>query len=234
MNRISRLLLLLLAGLLVSACAGISEVVKDADNDGVRDADDRCIATVRGAQVDRYGCADSDGDGIIDGVDRCPNTPPKSVVDHYGCMDSDNDGVKNGEDHCPRTAMGERVMRNGCSARQTVNLESVRFAHGRVDVLPEARERLFRVADLLIHSPEFRIALQGHSDNSGSLDFNYRLSNMRAKAVKAVLLALGVAAHRIDIQAYGDAMPIADNSSEEGRARNRRVALRVIRVDSVQ
>lgn len=223
---------LLLIPLVLVACAPALVRPLDGDGDGIADADDRCPATKAAAEVDIYGCADSDGDGIIDTVDLCPRTPTGNVVDQFGCMDSDNDGVKNGEDHCPRTAAGERVMHNGCSARQTVELESLRFDHGSITLDAQAHERLSRLAGLLRATPQFRVALQGHSDSSGSADANYRLSRMRANKVKVVLLELGVPASRITVQAYGDAMPVADNDTPEGRARNRRVALRVIRADS--
>lgn len=220
---------LLFMSLVLAACSPAAVRSLDADGDGVADADDRCPASKAAAEVDTYGCADSDEDGIIDTVDLCPRTPRGNLVDQFGCMDSDNDGVKNGEDHCPRTAAGERVMRNGCSARQTVELESLRFEHGSTTLDAQAREHLSRLAELLRLSPQFHVALQGHSDNSGSADANYRLSRMRANKVKAALIELGVPENRITIQAYGDAMPVADNDTAEGRARNRRVALRVIR-----
>lgn len=228
------LLALSLLAVVLSGCAAASVLPIDSDSDGIADSDDRCPATSSDSGVDRYGCADSDSDGIIDSVDHCPGTPLSSAVDQFGCLDSDNDGVKNGQDQCSRTRAGERVMHNGCSARQTVNLESIRFDYGGVEITPEARERLSRVSEVLKLSPQFRLALQGHSDNSGSATFNYRLSRHRANAVMTVLLDLGVPRERIDIQAYGAAMPIADNNTEEGRARNRRVALRVIRADSVK
>ena len=216
----------------LSGCAVAPVSPMDSDGDGVADTEDRCPATNSDLGVDRYGCADSDSDGIIDTVDRCPATPLGNAVDQFGCLDSDNDGVKNGEDQCPRTRAGERVMHNGCSARQAVSLESVRFDHGGIEISAEARERLSRVAEVLRLSPQYRIALQGHSDSSGSANFNYRLSRHRANAVMAVLLELGVPSARIEIQAYGAAMPIADNNTEHGRALNRRVALRVIRAGS--
>lgn len=213
----------------MASCATGTSRPKDSDGDGVADNDDRCPATVASALVDSYGCADSDNDGIIDAIDRCPNTPLGEAVDQFGCVDSDNDGVKNGDDQCPRTVAGTRVMRNGCSAKQTVGLESVWFEYGTADISRESHDKLSKVAEVLRLKPRYRLALQGHSDSSGSSEVNYRLSRIRANAVKTELMALGVTSDRIDIEAYGDTMPIADNNSEEGRARNRRVALRVIR-----
>ncbi|MDF1693718.1 MAG: OmpA family protein [Zhongshania sp.] len=201
----------------------------DSDGDGISDNNDRCPNTLRAAITDHYGCADSDGDSVIDPIDRCPNTPAGNEVDSNGCMDSDNDGVKNSADQCPNSAQGERVLRNGCAARQAVRLEGIAFGLGETLVSDQAREHLSRVAEVMLASPQFRLAVQGHSDNSGSEELNYRVSRARARAVRAELIALGVAAQRMDVQAFGASMPIADNNSSEGRARNRRVSLKVIR-----
>jgi outer membrane protein OmpA-like peptidoglycan-associated protein/opacity protein-like surface antigen len=203
--------------------------IVDSDGDGVADLNDRCPQTLLGAVTDHDGCADSDGDGIIDSLDRCANTPTGNEVDSNGCMDSDNDGVKNSADRCPNSEPGERVLRNGCAARQSVGLESIRFAIGGTELSREAHAHLVAISAVMIRSPEYRLAIQGHSDNNGSDNANYRVSRARALVVRRALIDLGVAAARIEIQAYGASMPIADNSSSEGRARNRRVAFRVIR-----
>jgi hypothetical protein len=79
---------------------------------------------------------DSDGEGIIDTVDHCPETPLGNAVDQFDCLNSDNGGVKNDEAQCPRTRAGERVMHNGCSARQGVSIESVRFERGGIGQVP--------------------------------------------------------------------------------------------------
>ncbi|WP_414729636.1 OmpA family protein [Zhongshania aliphaticivorans] len=203
--------------------------IRDRDGDGIADEADRCPETLRGAVVDIYGCADSDGDGIIDSLDRCPNTPAENEVDSNGCMDSDNDGVKNSADQCPNSAPGERVLRNGCAARQSVGLESIRFGLGETELNADAKVRLSEVSAVMLASPQYRLAVQGHSDDSGDADANYRLSRARARAVGKALVGLGVAAERIEIQAFGANMPVADNSTSAGRALNRRVSLRVIR-----
>nr|WP_244966111.1 OmpA family protein [Zhongshania antarctica] len=203
--------------------------LRDSDADGIADEQDRCPETLRSAVVDFYGCADSDGDGIIDPLDRCPNTPAENEVDSNGCMDSDNDGVKNSVDQCSNSAPGERVLRNGCAARQSVGLESIRFGLGETELNADAKARLTAVTAVMLASPQYRLAIQGHSDDSGDAEANYRLSRARARAVGRALVSLGVIAERIEIQAFGANMPVADNSTSEGRALNRRVSLKVIR-----
>ena len=89
---------------------------RDSDYDGVRDGDDDCPNTPRGATVDARGCPkDSDGDGVYDGIDQCPNTPRGVKVDARGCpIDSDGDGVPDGTDQCPDTPRGATVDARGC------------------------------------------------------------------------------------------------------------------------
>lgn len=88
----------------------------DTDNDGVRDRDDHCTDTPRGALIDASGCpTDADGDGVFDGLDKCDGTPSGAVVDAQGCpVDSDRDGVFDGLDQCADTPRGAVVDGRGC------------------------------------------------------------------------------------------------------------------------
>jgi outer membrane protein OmpA-like peptidoglycan-associated protein len=91
---------------------------KDADGDGVVDANDRCANTPAGTAVDASGCPrDGDGDGVADAADKCPGTPPGTAVDASGCpKDSDGDGVVDASDKCPSTPAGTVVDATGCPA----------------------------------------------------------------------------------------------------------------------
>ncbi len=88
----------------------------DSDRDGVRDRDDACPDTPRGAAVDPRGCPlDDDGDGVLNNADRCPGTPRGVLVDSSGCpADADQDGVGDATDRCPGTPRGEKIDANGC------------------------------------------------------------------------------------------------------------------------
>jgi OOP family OmpA-OmpF porin len=74
--------------------------------------------------------------------------------------------------------------------------------------------------------PELKIEVQGHTDNVGGDDYNQKLSDSRANAVVEWLRAQGIAADRLTPHGYGLKMPIADNGSDEGRAKNRRVEIK--------
>ena len=89
----------------------------------------------------------------------------------------------------------------------------------------EARRDLDRVADILARYPETNITVAGHTDSIGDAGYNQRLSEYRAQSVANYLLSRGVQPFRIGSVGYGETMPIASNSSESGRQRNRRVEL---------
>jgi outer membrane protein OmpA-like peptidoglycan-associated protein len=109
---------------------------------------------------------------------------------------------------------------------------SVLFASGKSKLLPAASSRLRQVADALVAGdPDSTFVVEGHTDSTGNTDRNQRLSEDRARAVRDFLVSRGVPADRIEAQGMGSTQPVADNSSAEGRANNRRVEI-VIRPPS--
>ncbi len=103
---------------------------------------------------------------------------------------------------------------------------SVLFATGKSELLPTAKERLAEVAVALKDAkPDQVFTVEGHTDSVGSDIDNQKLSQARAEAVRAFLVSQGVASDRITAVGQGEARPIADNNSPEGRANNRRVEI---------
>lgn len=209
----------------------------DTDTDGVPDGPDQCPNTPAGATVDANGCpVDGDGDGVPDGIDKCPGTPSGTEVDTAGCQratDSDRDGVDDTKDKCPSTVAGMRVDAAGCpilftEARTPVVLRGVTFETGRSALKPDSYTILDIVAASLIANPDIKIEIAGHTDNTGALATNMRLSQARADAVRAYLASKGVAPERMVARGYGPSQPIAPNATRDGRAQNRRVELRQI------
>jgi OmpA-OmpF porin, OOP family len=205
----------------------------DSDGDGVADHLDRCPNTPAGVAVNAQGCPlDSDGDGVPDNLDRCPNTPAGVAVNAQGCpLDSDGDGVPDAQDACPNTPAGMRVDARGCQllfeeGRTNVVLEGVTFATGSANLTEESKVILDRVAESLVAATEVNIEVQGHTDNTGSLAVNNRLSEARAMSVRAYLIEKGVAAQRITARGYGPSQPAVPNTTAEGRQQNRRVELK--------
>lgn len=101
----------------------------------------------------------------------------------------------------------------------------INFDTGKAVVKPDSEDTLNQVAEALKGAPDLKIEVGGHTDNVGTADANLRLSEDRAKAVAAALTARGVAASRLTAKGYGQSSPVADNRTEDGRAKNRRVEL---------
>lgn len=101
----------------------------------------------------------------------------------------------------------------------------INFDTNKSDIKPESQPTLAEVAKALKASPNVNISVDGHTDNVGTAAANKLLSENRAKSVVGALTAQGIAAARMSAVGYGQEKPIADNRSEEGRAKNRRVEL---------
>ncbi|MCP4702008.1 MAG: OmpA family protein [Gammaproteobacteria bacterium] len=106
-----------------------------------------------------------------------------------------------------------------------VTLGDVFFVTAKADLLPDARSDLKKLAGFLQLHPRRKISIEGHADSQGEPQKNLLLSKQRAEAVKSALLALGVEEPRMTVLAHGESKPIADNDSETGRQRNRRVEI---------
>jgi outer membrane protein OmpA-like peptidoglycan-associated protein len=104
-------------------------------------------------------------------------------------------------------------------------LRGVNFATAKALLVGDSKQLLDRVAESLMEHPDVRVEVAGHCDSQGSDEFNLKLSDLRANAVRNYLIERGVAADRLVARGYGETQPIADNDTEEGRAENRRVEL---------
>ena len=172
---------------------------------------------------------DSDGDGVYDKLDRCPNTPANSTVGADGCpvpMDDDHDGVLNAQDICPNTPAGETVNADGCPA--TVNLH-INFENNSAAILASSNERLDKYADFLKKHTNYSAKIVGYTDSRGSASYNKKLSLKRAKAVLEALVQRGVNPAQLTAIGMGEANPVADNATAEGRAQNRRIEAELTR-----
>jgi len=103
---------------------------------------------------------------------------------------------------------------------------SVLFTSGKAELLPAAQLKLNEVADALTkQDPDSKIVVEGHTDSQGTASSNQELSERRAQAVRDYLVSRGIAADRVSSQGFGPTRAIADNTSPEGRANNRRVEI---------
>jgi len=101
------------------------------------------------------------------------------------------------------------------------------FDTGSATLQPQSQDQLRSIAAILKAYPNVHMRIGGYTDNTGSADANLKLSNDRANNVMAELVRMGISQDRLDARGYGEDHPVADNSTEEGRAQNRRISMLV-------
>lgn len=106
-----------------------------------------------------------------------------------------------------------------------VNMGDVLFDTGRYSLRPLAREKLARLSGIVLNYPGLKLEAEGHTDNIGSEEFNQKLSEQRANAVREYLISQGVAPDKVTAVGKGFSVPVADNNTADGRQKNRRVEL---------
>ncbi|MFZ0448203.1 MAG: OmpA family protein [Desulfatiglandaceae bacterium] len=105
--------------------------------------------------------------------------------------------------------------------------EAVLFDVNSAALKPGAKDKLLQMADIMVRYPDDDILVKGHTDTTGSEQYNQELSERRAKAVKNFLILKGVSARQITAIGFGETMPIASNDTKEGRQKNRRVEIEI-------
>jgi outer membrane protein OmpA-like peptidoglycan-associated protein len=110
----------------------------------------------------------------------------------------------------------------------SVVLRNIFFDFNKYDLEPQSQAELDKVVQLLQENPTVKIQLEGHTDNIGNAADNLKLSENRAKAVVNYLISKGVDNKRLVAKGYGATQPIADNTTDEGRAQNRRTELKIV------
>ncbi|QEY11358.1 OmpA family protein [Cellvibrio sp. QJXJ] len=141
---------------------------------------------------------DSDGDGVFDSKDQCPNTPSTHKVDAVGCS---------------------------LKLTETVAIElNITFDTAKSVIKPDFEGEVAKLATFMDQYADTQVTVEGHTDSQGSDAYNQKLSQSRADAVKAALITkYGIAADRVNAIGYGEAKPVADNMTADGREQNRRV-----------
>jgi len=106
-----------------------------------------------------------------------------------------------------------------------VNMADVLFQSGKYDLSSEAQLKLAKLSGIIQAHPGLNLAIEGYTDITGSADFNLKLSQQRADAVRQFLISQGLSANAITSKGLGDADPVADNDTAAGRQQNRRVEI---------
>lgn len=212
---------------------------KDSDGDGVPDHRDKCPDTPKGVQVDEHGCPlDSDGDGVPDYKDKCPGTPKGAKVDENGCeikvaapvdADSDGDGVPDSKDKCPGTPKGVKVDHTGCPLVEKIELKGVWFAFDSSAITAESAAVLDEVAKVFQRYPSLVAEMGGHTCSIGTEEYNQGLSGRRANAVRDYLIKKGIDPKQLTAKGYGELQPAENNATREGREKNRRTIMTILK-----
>jgi outer membrane protein OmpA-like peptidoglycan-associated protein len=146
---------------------------------------------------------DSDGDGVNDDTDQCVDKP--GTVENKGCPPIKAELVK-------------RIL---------FVAHNIQFRNNSRKLTGSSLSSLLELADTLNSNPDLELTVEGHTDNSGSAEYNQILSEQRAAEVKKVLVSMGIPQERISTRGFGDTQPIGDNKTRKGKAINRRVVLRL-------
>ncbi|MFI5130868.1 MAG: OmpA family protein [Chitinophagales bacterium] len=199
----------------------------DTDKDGIVDAEDKCPTVPGLAKYQGCPIPDTDKDGINDEEDKCPTVP--GLARYQGCplVDTDGDTVPDEEDKCPtEKGLPENF---GCPKLEDYKFDAkkVQFFSGSATLTKTAMAELDKGVVILEEHPKISVAIEGHTDNTGTLASNQKLSEKRAAAVKTYLVKKGISADRLITSGHGQNEPIEDNKSATGRAANRRVVFRI-------
>jgi len=150
----------------------------------------------------------------------------ESAAQQSAQADGDADGVSDAKDLCPKSPAAAAVNSLGCAPDAPIALDDIHFRYDSDALTGPSRTTLDQVAVILRAQPGLKVEIAGHSDTQGDADYNLWLSEQRAKSVMAYLVMQGVPADLLSARGYGGTQPIAENTTREGLARNRRVELR--------
>lgn len=166
---------------------------------------------------------DQDGDGVFDRRDRCPDTPARTPVSHNGCP----------LPAIPAPAAVEPPPPPPPAPKEEVitlsDAGDVLFEFDKSDLTAEAQSQLTTLLPRLTAADVVSVKVDGHTDSMGSDPYNQALSERRAASVVTFLTEHGVSQAKLSSEGFGESRPVADNSTSEGRAQNRRVELHLNR-----
>ena len=203
----------------------------DADGDGIKDEADNCPG-LKGP-VENHGCPyqDTDNDSIPDKDDDCPSIPGSAIF--KGCPDTDGDGISDKNDICPTIA--GVATNSGCPEVKKEELEillkafdNLEFETGKSIIKKSSFTSLNILAELMARRTDFKLSLSGHTDDEGTPESNLALSKTRTLAVKNYLVQKGTDENRIKTEWFGQTIPLASNTTSEGRKKNRRVEMSIV------
>ena len=217
-------------GILVKSLAGDNDILKSNV-----ELDENSKEVLDSIEINK----DRDEDKLIDDNDLCANSLTDSNIEFSGCVDTkksvvdldysdyDNDGVKDSIDKCPKTPKNYKVDEFGCTS--VVNL-SINFSSNSSEVPQKDLEKLSDFSEFLKENKALKFEIIGHTSKTkvSNRDYNLKLSKNRALAIKKLLVIYGIDEKRLIAIGKGFDEPIADNSTKDGRYKNRRIEMKLI------
>jgi flagellar motor protein MotB len=158
----------------------------------------------------------------INGV-RIINVPNVSTPPGWMCILMDNVGEGSFVFTNFRIAKGAVPLYDRLASEGKIITYGITFDVGKSTIKPESMTEINRIATLMKENPDLKFSVEGHTDNTGNAASNQTLSEARSQAVVDKLVELGIAKDRLKAAGKGQTSPISDNSTDEGRAKNRRV-----------
>jgi outer membrane protein OmpA-like peptidoglycan-associated protein len=206
--------------------------IPDTDKDGINDEEDKCPTVAGIAKYNGCPIPDTDKDGINDEEDKCPNEAGPATNNGCPVSDRDKDGINDDVDKCPDVP--GVAKNNGCpdvpevpaeiSKLLSSSAQKVPFGANSAKLSSTSNASLNQIVKVLRDNPDMKIKIEGHSDNVEK--DGDKLSEQRAASVKTYLVSKGINADRIEVEGLGSSMPISDNNTAAGRAKNRRVEIK--------
>lgn len=207
----------------------------DTDKDGLVDRLDKCPKEP--GPKENQGCPDTDrdGDGLVDRLDSCPDQP--GPLENNGCplLDTDKDGIPDKDDKCPYEPGPKE--NNGCPPpRKYINvtqekielLQKIMFATNKADIKPASFDLLNEVVSVMKSRPTMRVHIEGHTDIRGTLQWNMKLSKMRAESVQKYLIDHGTEPERMTSEGYGPTRPLCKEKNNPCYDKNRRTEFVIV------
>ncbi len=208
----------------------------DTDGDGISDPDDYCPRE-KGEAPNGCPNLDPDKDNILLPCDQCP-TEPGVAPDGCPIRDTDGDGILDDTDKCPKEAETKNGFEDtdGCPDEIpkemkafTGTIQGITFDRGKATIRKASEKTLKAAVDVLKKFPSIRLEISGHTSSEGDEGFNQRLSEDRAAAVRQWMLDHDIVSSRITSRGAGSSEPVADNKTEAGRQKNRRIEFAILK-----
>lgn len=176
------------------------------------------VGVMAGAYCWVHGDGDDDGDGVLNSRDKCPDTPRGTPVDATGCPIVTP---------APEPMAAPVVL----PKEEIITIRDVHFEFNKATLTPGDKQQLDMVATKLkTEAPNVQLHVSGHTDSVGSDAYNQKLSQKRAQSVTDYLVSAGIPrASFASVEGDGEARPVADNKTADGRSLNRRVEIKINR-----